>query len=150
LSLGPAGLQQDRDHLRESEQAVARLVQSEIGRGISAARIVLAGFSQGGAVVLGAGLHHTVPVAGILALSAPVPNASELMTEVHTANAATPIMLAHGRSVPVVPFAMGEMLRDRALERGLRVEWHEYNMAHSVCAEEIDDIATWLGRVLDG
>jgi phospholipase/carboxylesterase len=148
LGIGPTGLQQNREHLHQSEQVVVGLVRREISRGVSPSQIVLAGFSQGGAVALRAGLRFQEALAGILALSAPVPDAAELMAEVNAANELTPLFLAHGYSDQVVPFKMGEMLRNQASARGLAMQWNEYDMAHSVCEDEIRDIAAWLGRVL--
>lgn len=148
IAMGKQGLAQDVSHIEESEKTVAGLIRRENTRGIRANRIVLAGFSQGGVIALTAGLRHPEPLAGILALSAPLAGVEGLAGQVHPANVATPIFLAHGRQDPLVPFALGERVRQVLRDRGLPVEWHEYQMAHSVCLEEVHDMAVWLGRVL--
>ncbi len=111
-------------------------------------RIVLAGFSQGGAIALFAGLRHPQRLAGILALSTYLPLAVSLAAEGHPANAAVPVLMAHGRFDPVVPLALGEGTRDLLAARGYDVDWRTYPMPHSLCAEEIDDIRAWLLKVL--
>lgn len=141
-------LAQEASHIEESRKTVTELIQRENTRGIPAQHIVLAGFSQGGVIALTAGLRHPEPLAGILALSAPLAGAEALAGQIHPANAATPVFLAHGRQDPLVPFALGERVRQVLRDRGLAVEWHEYQMPHSVCLEEVRDIAAWLGRVL--
>lgn len=148
IGMGEQGLAQDTSHIAESQKTVTGLIQRENARGIPAKRIVLAGFSQGGVLALTAGLRHPEPLAGILALSAPLAGAEGLAGQVHPANAATPIFLAHGRQDPLVPFALGQRVRQVLRDRGLAVEWHEYEMPHSVCLEEVHDIAAWLSRVL--
>jgi phospholipase/carboxylesterase len=146
--IGEQGLAQDASHIEESRMTVTELIQRENARGIPAKHIVLAGFSQGGVIALTAGLRHPEPLAGILALSAPLAGAESLAGQVHPANVATPIFLAHGRQDPLVPFVRGQRVRQVLRDRGLAVEWHEYQMPHSVCLEEVHDIAAWLGRVL--
>lgn len=148
LFLDGSGLQQNSEHVRESVRTVARLIECEKGRGIEPSRVVLAGFSQGGAVALHAGLHLPPPVAGILALSAPIPDPEALTSAMGAANASTPVFLAHGSADPIVPFRLGQALWNHAQKRGLRVEWHEYPMAHTVCEAEITDMAAWLERIL--
>lgn len=148
ISMGERGLAQDGRHIEESAKTVAELVQRENARGIPASRIVLAGFSQGGVVALTAGLRYPEPLAGILALSAPLAGVEGLVAQVHPANAMTPIFLAHGQQDPLVPFKLGQHVYQTLLARGLPVEWHEYPMPHSVCLEEVRDISAWLRRVL--
>jgi phospholipase/carboxylesterase len=138
----------DQKGLRASQAAVERLVGREIERGIRADRIVLAGFSQGGAMTLQTGLRYPEKLAGLMVLSSYLPLPVAAATEATPANARTPIFMAHGTQDPVVPCAMGVESRDRLVAMGYPVEWHEYPMPHSVCLEEIRDIAAWLARVL--
>ena len=116
----------------------------EIERGVAASRIVLAGFSQGGAVALAAGLRFPERLAGILALSAYLPFPQTLAAERSAANADVPILMCHGRLDPVVHVTLGQEARD--VLAGLRypVEWHEYPMQHEVCAAEIAEVGRWL------
>jgi phospholipase/carboxylesterase len=148
IATGKQGLTQDATHIAESEKTVTGLIQRENARGIRTDRIVLAGFSQGAVIALTAGLRHPEPLAGILALSAPLADPEGLAGEVPPANVAIPIFLAHGRQDPLVPFALGQRVHQILRDRGLAVEWHEYQMPHSVCFEEVRDMAAWLGRVL--
>jgi len=139
---------QDERGVRESAEMAAALIRRENERGVPSDRIVLAGFSQGGAIALFAGLRHPERLAGILALSTYLPLDSSLAAEAHPANAAVPIFMAHGRFDPVVPLALGEHTRDLLVARGYDVDWHTYPMQHSLCPEEIDDIRAWLLKVL--
>ena len=129
------------------EQSVGRVygcLRQESARGIAASRIVLAGFSQGGAVALAAGLRFPERLAGILALSAYLPFPQALAAERSAANADVPILMCHGRLDPVVHVTLGQEARD--VLAGLRypVEWHEYPMQHEVCAAEIAEVGRWL------
>ena len=133
--------QQDEAGIRASQAAIEALIAQEVARGIPAQHIFLAGFSQGGAIALHTALRLNDPLAGVLALSAYLPLA-ELAAEA-TCHA-TPIFMAHGRSDPVVPYALGIASRERLLELQCAVEWHEYAMQHSVCAAELIDIQAWL------
>jgi len=139
---------QDEAGIRESAEAVRALVQRERERRIAAHRIVLAGFSQGGAMALFAGLRQPERLAGILALSSYLPLSSTLAVEAHPANASVPIFMAHGTLDPVVPMALGEASRDLLRSRGYDLDWHTYPMPHSVSGEEVTDIRNWLLRVL--
>jgi phospholipase/carboxylesterase len=105
---------------------------------------VLAGFSQGGAVALSAGLRFAEPLAGILALSTYLPFPARLSAEKSAANATVPILMCHGRMDPVVPIAMGLEARDALQAHGYLVEWHEYPMQHEVCAAELATVGRWL------
>jgi len=148
IAIDARGFHQDAGHIRESEQAVRRLLIDEQERGLSSRQIVLAGFSQGAAMALHTGLRYESPLAGIMALSMPIPLAERIPEELHESNRATPVFIAHGTDDQVVPFAMGEFGR-RVLERAsLSLEWHSYPMGHTVCADEIHDIRAWLQRVL--
>ena len=138
----------DAAGLRESASRVATLVDRERAAGMPSARIVVAGFSQGGAVALHAALRYPVALAGVLGLSTYLPLAAELEAEFADANRATPIFMCHGRHDPVLPHALGVAARDFLRERGFAVDWKDYPMQHQVSADEIRDISGWFGRVL--
>jgi phospholipase/carboxylesterase len=141
---GPA----DEAGIRASAEMLERLIRQEQERGIPAQRIVAAGFSQGGAIALHAGLRFPERLAGLMALSTYLPLASRFDDEVvdnpDAANSDLPIFMAHGTLDPVLPFEAGSMSRDRLVAAGFDVEWHEYPMAHGVCPEEIAHIRKWL------
>ena len=139
---------EDEDGLRDSQRAIESLLERERKRGILPGRIVLAGFSQGGAMALQAGLRYPEKLAGIMALSCYLPMRQILTTESHRANSGTSIFMAHGNLDSVVPMALATISKQQLLESGYAVEWHEYPMAHSVCVEEMADISSWLRRVL--
>lgn len=139
---------EDEAGLRASQQAIEALIDREKQRGVAPENIVLAGFSQGGAMALQSGLRHPEKLAGIMALSCYLPLAQTLAAEAHHANSATPIFMAHGNHDPVIPITLATASRQQLLESGYAVEWREYPMAHSVCVEEIADISAWLKRVL--
>jgi phospholipase/carboxylesterase len=148
--LGPDLIKrEDEAGLRKSQAAVEALIEREKARGIPAERIVLAGFSQGCAMTLQTALRHPQKLAGLLCLSGYLPLNAKVAAERHPANHDTPVFLAHGRSDHVIALARAEQTRDALLALGYPVEWHEYMMQHSVCAEELDDIAAWLKRVLN-
>ncbi len=142
-SFTPAG-RADAVGLAESVARVNAYLQMETARGIAASRIVLAGFSQGGAVALSAGLRFAERLAGLLALSTYLPFPERLAAERSMANSDLPILMCHGRMDPVVHFAMGTEARDALEAQGYPVEWHEYPMQHEVCAEELAQIGRWL------
>lgn len=148
IEMTDTGFNQKMSHIRESETILRMLIEKEIERGIPASKIVLAGFSQGGAIALYTGLRFPQGLAGILALSAPVPSAGSLMSQANTANCETPIFMAHGTYDGVIPFAMGQAARNLLVASGAKIEWHEYPMEHSVCPAEIRDIGRWLGTRL--
>jgi phospholipase/carboxylesterase len=139
---------EDTAGLRESMRLVRQVIEREVGRGVPARRIVLAGFSQGCAVTLGAGLRHPERLAGLAGLSGYVPLADTTAAERHAANRETPVFLAHGRSDGVVPLARGIAGRDLLQSLGQPVEWHDYPMEHSVCMEEVQALNAWLLKVL--
>ncbi len=136
---------QDAAGIRESIGQIEALIAREVERGIPAARIVLAGFSQGGAITLAAAVRHAARLGGAIALSTYLPMAETLPAESAPANRDLPILMAHGSRDPVVGEPLGTMSRDRLRVLGYPVEWRSYPMAHQVCAEEIADIAQWLG-----
>jgi len=130
--------------LAESVQRVTRYLDEEIRRGVAADRIVLAGFSQGGAVALSAGLRYPTRLAGLLALSTYLPFPSRLASEKSRANADVPILMCHGRRDPMVDVRLGIEARDVLRREGYAVEWHEYAMQHEVCDEELAEVGRWL------
>lgn len=139
---------QDEAGVRASVREVEDLIAREHERGVPGERVVLAGFSQGGAVALAAGLCHAQKLAGIIALSTYLPIAAVLSRERHAANAATPIFWGHGSADPVVAMQRGVDSRDLLQSLGYTVAWHTYPMAHAVCAQEIADLRSWLdGRL---
>jgi phospholipase/carboxylesterase len=137
---------QDAEGIRASQSLIEELVDREVEQGIAQGNIFLAGFSQGGAVALHTALRQTVPLAGVLALSTYLPLADRAEDEALAATRNTPIFMAHGRSDPLIPCALGQNSRDALLGLGYTVEWHEYPMLHSVCEEELRDIGDWLSR----
>ena len=139
---------EDEDGVRTSQQLVEGLIAQERVRGIAARNIVLAGFSQGGAIALQTGLRHCERLAGIMALSTYVPLAETLPAEASAANRSVPIFMAHGMMDPMIPISRAQASRELLQEQGYAVEWHEYPMPHSVCPQEIAHIGAWLARVL--
>ena len=139
---------EDEAGVRASQCSVEALLARAKSRGIAASRIVLAGFSQGGAIALQTGLRHGERLAGIMALSTYVPLADRLAAEANPANREVPIFMAHGTADPMIALARAKESRDLLQRRDYAIEWHEYRMEHSVCPQELDDIAGWLGRVL--
>lgn len=138
----------DEGGVRESGEILSALVDAEIRNGITSDRIVLAGFSQGGAIALHAGLRYQRPIAGILALSGYLPLHDATRKEASEANRKVPIFMAHGSQDPIIPLSTSESSRDFLTALGYVVECHTYPMPHSVCAEEVRDIRDWLSRVL--
>jgi phospholipase/carboxylesterase len=139
---------QDLDGILASVAAVDRLIDAQIESGIPADRIVLAGFSQGGAIALRAGLARREPLAGVMALSCYLLQADSLETWSHTSASSVPIYMGHGNQDPVVPIALGEQAADRLKSAGFQVSWHSYPMPHSVSPEQIQDIDQWLAEHL--
>jgi len=139
---------EDEAGLRESQALVQALIAREYERGIPASRIVLAGFSQGCAMALLTGLRHKERLAGVAGLSGYLPLAATTAAERSEANRDVPIFLAHGIQDPVVPYPRGTASRDALAALGYTIEWHDYPMPHSVCAQEIADLNRWLLRVL--
>jgi phospholipase/carboxylesterase len=139
---------EDEEGIRASEDFVAKLIAAEKAKGIPSQRIVVAGFSQGGAIALQTALRYGERLAGILALSTYLPLPANLKNERSEANLDLPIFMAHGSHDNVIPLARAEQSRKMLVDSGYRVEWHSYPMAHSVCAEEIADIASFLVKTL--
>jgi phospholipase/carboxylesterase len=130
----------------ESVVQVEALLAREAARGIPPERVVLAGFSQGGAIALSAGLRRVQPLAGIVALSSYLPMAPQAAQFVQHAALSQPVFMAHGSADPVVPTRAGEHSAQVLRSLGFALEWHAYPMGHSVCAEEIRDLGDWLER----
>jgi phospholipase/carboxylesterase len=139
---------EDENGLRASQLDIEALIAREKERGIPASKIVLAGFSQGCAMTLQTGLRHPEKLAGMLCLSGYLPLADKVAAERTEASLATPIFMAHGRQDPVVPFVRAQQSRDVLKSLGYSIEWHEYDMQHSLCIEEVRDINAWLRKVL--
>jgi phospholipase/carboxylesterase len=139
---------EDAAGFHDTDQRVRELIGREVTRGIPADRIVLAGFSQGGAVSLYTAPRLADKLAGVLALSCYLPREITFQAERAQANDATPIFMAHGQFDGVVPLMLGLKSREYLKALGYKVEWHEYAMAHAVCAEEVADIRQFLMRVL--
>jgi phospholipase/carboxylesterase len=139
---------EDESGIRASQALITELIRRENARGIATERIVLAGFSQGGAMALYSGTRYPERLAGIIGLSCYQLLAGRFAAERDPANQATPIFLAHGTEDPVVPPVLGEAACRQLQAAGYTVEWHAYSMPHSVCPQEVADIAAWLRRVL--
>ena len=146
LQLG--GGREDEPGIRASQKAVEDLIAREGSRGIAPRRIVLAGFSQGGAIVLQTSLRYPERLAGTLALSTYLPLAGTLAAERSALNRDLPIFMAHGSQDPMIPIDRARFSRDALAALGYPVQWREYPMPHSVCLEELADIATWLTQAL--
>jgi len=132
----------DAAGVHESTALLEELIAREIERGIPAEKIVIAGFSMGGAVAINAALHTKEKLAGLMALSAYLPLPSEV--DGSTGSRDLPVFMAHGSFDPMLPMQWGQLSADRLQEAGFTIEWHDYPMAHAVCPEEIRDISTWL------
>lgn len=140
--LSTAG-RQDEAGTRESAARVGALIEREIGRGVPAARVILAGFSQGGAIALHTALRYPQRLGGVMALSTYLPLHESVAREAGAASD-LPILMCHGLYDPVLPLALGERSRDFLVSLGYRVEWKSYPMQHEVCRPEIGDISAWL------
>ena len=137
----------DHEGVAESVAQVDALIAREATRGILPERILLAGFSQGGAVTLAAGLARSTPLGGLVALSTYLPmGAAQAQAACVPEAPAQPVFMAHGTGDPVIPLIHAEQSAQALGELGFDVEWHRYPMAHQVCAEEIRDLGDWMGR----
>jgi phospholipase/carboxylesterase len=136
---------QDETGIRASIRLLDELIEHEDARGIASENILLAGFSQGGAIVLAGGIRHAQRLGGIIALSTYLPMAEKTDAEISAANRGVPVFMAHGMLDPTIPHALGEMSRGYLVQRGYAVDWHAYQMAHQVCAQEIADLKRWIG-----
>jgi phospholipase/carboxylesterase len=140
----------DERGIRDSQQQVVELIERERKRGVEANRIVLAGFSQGGAIALQVGLRYGEPLAGVIALSTYLTLEETLAAEASAANKAVPILMCHGTQDEIVPLRLAEASKSTLQAKGYEVEWHTWPMPHSVCAEEVEAIAAFLMRTVGG
>ncbi len=138
----------DEAGITESSQMLLKLSEQQQAQGIAAERIVFAGFSQGGAIALHAGLRSTQTLGGIIALSTYLPMKNRLTQEAAGANRQTPIFMAHGLHDEVIALQFGAHTHSLLLQHGYPLQWHEYAMGHSVCSDEISDISAWLTGIL--
>lgn len=141
---------EDAIGIKESQLQIEQLIAKEVSRGIPAERIVLAGFSQGGAIALHTALRYFQTLAGVLALSTYLPLRANLSAEKNSANQQTPIFMAHGSNDAVITLETCQTSLNLLLEQSYQIDWHEYAMEHSVCTEEIEDIRQFLLTVLKG
>jgi phospholipase/carboxylesterase len=145
---GDGEFRQNAEHIAESVESVHEMIEQQISAGIGASRVVVAGFSQGGAIALHAALRSRRRLGGVIVLSGPAPNVEELLKQASPANADLPIFLAHGKYDPMVPYAYGERLHARLRTDNRPVEWHAYDVEHGVNLDEIRDIGRFLATVL--
>ena len=136
----------DEKGMEESVSTVIELIKKEESLGVPRDQIFLAGFSQGAAVVLRTFLHLDHAIGGVLALSGYLPNATAFIANSHPQVKTTPLFIAHGTEDTIVPYTLGLTAYDAFKRAGFTVDWHSYSMAHSVCAEEVQDISKWLKR----
>ena len=139
---------EDESGIRDSQEAIDALIERELQRGIASKHIILAGFSQGGAMALQTGLRQKNKLGGIMALSCYLPLISSFSTEVDPINSEIPIFMAHGMHDEVVPIQLATSSKEYLEQAHFAIEWHEYAMSYSVCVQEIIDIDHWLHRVL--
>lgn len=138
----------DEAGVADTIEQINKLIEKESQRGVSSDKIILAGFSQGAAIALAMGLHYPKPLGGILALSGFLPHIETMLAnEASAANFTTPIFMGHGSEDAIVPFARGHEVFVALEKNKYRVNWHSYSMGHSVCGDEIGDIAEWMREV---
>jgi phospholipase/carboxylesterase len=138
----------DVDNILVSARLLRNLIERELDAGIPSERILLAGFSQGGAIVLHTALRYDKPLAGVLAMSAYLPTLDTLAAERSAENRNLPVLMAHGELDPVIPMAHAEGTRDELVRQGYAVQWHTYPMQHHACIEELRDIRKWILKVM--
>ncbi len=139
----------NQDHIKESAKQLTDLIEHEVASGIPPNHIILAGFSQGGAISLYAGLRYDKPLAGMLALSTYLPMPETLADEGAPANKTIPMFMAHGLQDATIPIAVGKATEEKMTQAGHNIEWHQYPMAHSVSTDEIQDISVWLKKIFN-
>jgi len=139
---------QDETGIRATQLQIEALISKELARGIPSQRIVLAGFSQGGAIALHTAARYPLQLAGVLALSTYLPLKPLLAAEANIANQRLPIFMAHGTFDSVITLDVCKVSADLLRQQGYALSWHEYPMAHSLCMEEIDDIRAFLKKIL--
>ncbi len=142
------GIEHDEPGIARSTKQIQQLIEEQEMHGIPPGRIILAGFSQGGAMAIHCGLRQNEPLAGIIALSTYLLMPDHMENEIKPSACTVPIFMAHGADDPVVPFAAGEASRRKLETAGCHIEWHSYPMEHSVCPREIKDIGLWIGSIL--
>jgi len=142
------GIEHDEKGIARSARQIQLLIEQQEMHGIAPGRIILAGFSQGGAMAIHCGLRQTEPLAGIMALSSYLLMPDQLGTEIKPAARSTPIFMAHGVDDPVVPYAAGEASCRKLETAGCHIEWHSYPMEHHVCQQEIKDTGLWVSGIL--
>lgn len=140
--------QQDEEGVRESATQIEGLIERELKRGVPLTRIILGGFSQGGAMTLFVGLRYPWKLAGLMVLSGYLPVAEVTLAEMNKENTSIPVLMAHGNSDPMVPMGLAMKSRQRLEVEGMSINWQEYPMQHSVCPQELKDIAVWIRQVL--
>lgn len=150
ISMADIERRPDETGIRQSQISINALIEYEIARGIASHNIVIAGFSQGGAVALQTALRYPKLLGGVLALSTYLTLATTLATEKSATNAAIPILMAHGTQDPVVPLKLARESEQSLKTAGFKVEWREYPMQHSLCGEEVEDISAWLNHIFGG
>jgi len=143
------GIDHDEQGIVQSARQIQLLIEQQEMHGIAPNRIILAGFSQGGAIAIHCGLRQSEPLAGIMSLSAYLLMPEHIKDEIKTTASTTPIFMAHGVDDPVVPYAAGEASYQKLEEAGCHIEWHSYSMAHQVCPQEIKDAGLWIREILE-
>lgn len=138
---------QDEAGIKQSQKLILALIEREIERGIKSNNIILAGFSQGGAIALHTALRSAKPLAGIMGLSTYLPLAESVESEIDDSNRETPIFLAHGTHDPVIPMQLAVNTQATLTDLGYTTELKKYGMEHSVCPDEIEDISNWINTV---
>lgn len=141
--------EEDAVSIEGSASVIEQYIATEVNAGIPSEQIVLAGFSQGGAMALHTGLRHKSRLGGLLVLSGYLPLPERFREEASTSNKTIPIMMCHGTFDPVIPVSAGKQSRDFLEQAGYTISWHSYPMEHCVCIEEIQDTGTWLQSILD-
>lgn len=139
---------EDVDGIKESSAILKQLCQEQEADGIESGRIILAGFSQGGAIALHCGCRYPRPLAGIMALSTYLALPETLADEISESAVETPIFMAHGRQDEIVDYQYGVQSMEQLDAHNIEVQWHEYDMGHAVCSEEIQHIRQWLMQQL--
>jgi phospholipase/carboxylesterase len=142
------GGREDDKGIRASQQLIENMIADEVKKGIPESKIVLAGFSQGGAIALQTALRYPKPLAGVMALSTYLPLAATLAAERVAANAQAPIFMAHGAYDDIIPIQRARDSKNFLEKLGYRIAWHEYPMPHSVCGDEVRDISAFLTKLL--
>ena len=144
ISMAELQRKPDEAGVRQSQALIEQLVARENERGVASDKIILAGFSQGGAIALQTGLRYRDALGGIMALSTYLTLEDSFAAEATIANANIPILMAHGTQDPLIPLSLAMSSRAKMEARGYKIEWREYPMPHSVCMEEVEDIGVWI------